>query len=407
LPDFAIESVVLQPARPADGRPATVSVTVKNRGAAAGNARYLDVWFNRPGATPPVFGDVGDWWGPVGQLAAGESRVFNVPPQLVHGGGTNRLCVFVEFEHLVSETTVTNNHAFLDYPVLRGNGEFDYEGDGPSDIAVFYKGEGKWYIRRSSAPEPFAEVHFGWSEVIPVPADYDGDGRTDIAAYHPGWGKWYTRPSSTGLDREETFGWSATAPVPGDYDGDGRADLAVFHQASGTWYLRCTRWGDQTVRFGWSEVIPAPADYDGDGKTDIAVYHPAWGNWYVRNSSTEQQWEVRFGWDQAVPVPGDYDGDGKADIAVFYRAASEWFVRRSSAPDPLWQFKLGSTATAKPAAADYDGDGTTDPAVYEPATGTWRIRLSSTGATFVKVFGWSESLPVLQSYQLHTWYKLP
>ena len=115
LPDFVIDSVVLQPPTPTSGLPVTVTATIRNRGAAGGDARNLDVWLNRTNATPPVMGEVGDLWCQVGQLAPGESRVVTPLPQRFLAAGTNRLCAWVEFENLVAETCNTNNHFCMDY----------------------------------------------------------------------------------------------------------------------------------------------------------------------------------------------------------------------------------------------------------------------------------------------------
>ncbi|MGI5869093.1 MAG: CARDB domain-containing protein [Kiritimatiellia bacterium] len=115
LPDFVIESVVVGPEPIAQGLPLPVSAVVKNRGAAAGDARHVDVWHHWTNAVPPVFGDVGDTWARVGRLEAGESRTVVLPPQVLEHAGTNRLCARVEFENLVSESINTNNHFCFEY----------------------------------------------------------------------------------------------------------------------------------------------------------------------------------------------------------------------------------------------------------------------------------------------------
>jgi hypothetical protein len=72
-------------------------------------------------------------------------------------------------------------------------------------------------------------VTFGEGFDIPVPADYDGDGITDIAVYRRTTGQWFILNSSTNTTTTATWGGGSTdLPEPGDYDGDGKADLAVF-----------------------------------------------------------------------------------------------------------------------------------------------------------------------------------
>ncbi len=108
LPDFVIESLFISPTNAVEGTPMTVTVTVKNQGAVAGDARYLDVWYGATNRTP-VLGDVGDWWSSVGLLGAGESRTMTLPPQVVESSGTNRLFACIDFEDLISEASNTNN----------------------------------------------------------------------------------------------------------------------------------------------------------------------------------------------------------------------------------------------------------------------------------------------------------
>ncbi len=158
---------------------------------------------------------------------------------------------------------------------------------------------GAWDFRYSGGPD--AQVHFGWWETIPVPADYDGDGVTDLGVYYPAIGGWYVFCSREGYFHER-WGWNEVVPVPADYDGDGRADIAVFHRAAAMWYVSYSGGGEWAQAFGWSTVIPVPADYDGDGKADIAVYHPVSGIWYVRQSSDDTTVVKAQGRPGAFPV---------------------------------------------------------------------------------------------------------
>ena len=115
LPDFAVESVTLDPPVPVEDMFVTVTTTITNRGDVGDDARFLDIWFNRSETNPPVRGDVGDWWGKVGRLEAGESVSITSPPIYQPASGSFHLCAHIEFESIVSETTKTNNHFCLDY----------------------------------------------------------------------------------------------------------------------------------------------------------------------------------------------------------------------------------------------------------------------------------------------------
>ena len=186
----------------------------------------------------------------------------------------------------------------------------DYDGDGKTDVAVFYPADGVWSIQQSGTGQ-LRQEEWGRYVDIPVPGDYDGDGKTDVAIFwpRPDGGTWYIQESSTGETRQEEWGCDADVPVPADYDGDGKADVAVFWPRSdgGTWFIQESSTG-QTREEAWGRDadVPVPADYDGDGKTDVAIYYPAWGTWYILQSSTGGLREEQVGTGGGVPVLPQY-----------------------------------------------------------------------------------------------------
>ena len=139
----------------------------------------------------------------------------------------------------------------------------DFNGDGVTDVAVYWRATGHWLVNRNFA------VQFGDGDDQPVPADYDRNGVVDIAVYRPSTGMWYVR-DQFGVQ----FGDPGDVPIPGDYDGDGRADIAVYRPSTGTWFVR----NRFAVQFGDPGDIPVPGDYNGDGVTDVAVYRPSTGS---------------------------------------------------------------------------------------------------------------------------------
>jgi len=277
----------------------------------------------------------------------------------------------------------------------------DYDGDGKTDLAVYYGLLGNWYILQS-ASTTLHQQNFGWSETIPLPADYDGDTIADFACAFPGstTGTWYILQSSDSLFGQVSWGPSNSIPVPGDYDGDGEVDIAVYEPETAVWYILQSSDGElRQEQWGWSPVIPTPGDYDGDGLTDIAVYDPGEDLWYILQSADGTLREQQWGYNDTVPVPGDYDGDESTDIAVYEPITATWYVQRSS-DGTLGSEQWGWDAV-KPVAADYDGDGASDITVYFPDAGMWYILQSSNGQLRQVQWGWEESLPINSQYLIN------
>jgi hypothetical protein len=102
----------------------------------------------------------------------------------------------------------------------------DYDGDGKTDLTVWRPWEGNWYRINSSSTivgiwgaivvlpitsSSYSTIRWGVQGAIPVPADYNGDGSTDVAVYYPWSGLWSIR-TTTGSDR--SFGWGQPGDIP-------------------------------------------------------------------------------------------------------------------------------------------------------------------------------------------------
>lgn len=245
--------------------------------------------------------------------------------------------------------------------------QFDFDGDGKSDLSVFRPSDSVWYLNRST--DGFIANRFGLSTDKIVPADYDGDGKTDIAVFRNGI--WWRIKSSDSTVETVNFGMPGDIPLPGDYNGDGRDEVAVYRH--GEWWSE----GKARIDFGLATDKPVPADYDGDGKTDVAIYRD--GSWWRINSGTGMVQVEQFGLATDRPVVGDYDGDSRADLAVYRDGA--WYLLQSNAGAKVVQFGI---ATDTPTPADYDGDGNVDLAVFR--NGTWYVQ-QSTGGVIIRQFG--------------------
>lgn len=259
--------------------------------------------------------------------------------------------------------------------------QFDYDGDGKSDVSIFRPSNGQWWINQSGS-NTVAHT-FGTSTDRIVPADYTGDGKTDVAIYRPASGEWFILRSEDFSFYSFPFGVSTDFPAPADFDGDGKADPAVFRPSNGTWYIQRSSAGTLIQGFGANGDRPVPADYDGDGKADIAIYRPSLGQWWLMRSAAGTI-ALTFGITGDKPIPGDYTGDGKADVALFRFNTGEWFVLRSE-DYSFYSFPFGVNGDA-PAPADYDGDGRFDPAVFRGNDTNWYISRSTQGM-LIQQFG--------------------
>lgn len=256
--------------------------------------------------------------------------------------------------------------------------QFDFDGDGKTDVATFNAANAVWDINNSGGTS--SSTGFGLSTDKIVPADFDGDNRTDLGVFRDG--VWWIANSRTSTVSSTQFGSVGDLPVPNDFDGDGRADLAVFRPSNGTWYqLRSLANQVFIQQFGSNGDIPLLVDYDGDGLGDLAVYRPTGGEWHFFLSATNSYTAFPFGISTDKPVPADYDGDGRTDVAVF----------RGTSDSDLPDFYILLTANAgytgyswglpgdQPAVGDYDGDGRSDIGVFRSGSYDWYLLRSTAG----------------------------
>ena len=70
-------------------------------------------------------------------------------------------------------------------------------------------------------------------------ANFDNDVKSDIAVWRKDTGYWYILRSTDSGVTSRQFGLASVSdvPVPGDYDGDGKTDIAVWRQDTGYWYI--------------------------------------------------------------------------------------------------------------------------------------------------------------------------
>jgi CSLREA domain-containing protein len=274
--------------------------------------------------------------------------------------------------------------------------DFDYDGDGKTDISVFRPLSGAWYLQRSMDGMFGAEFGYGSDKI--APADYDGDRKTDIAVYRPETSIWYVFQSSTGTVDYTVFGVPEDLPTAADYDGDGKADVSVFRPSTATWYRQNSSDGSfHAIQFGLPDDKPTIGDFDGDGKSDIAIFRPSDGAWYQLYSSDGSVHGRQFGFGTDILTPADYDGDGKTDIAVYRPSEGYWYIANSSDGNVTYAvFGLGADI---PAPGDFDGDSKSDISVFRPSDGNWYRRNSSDGSFFAYQFGVDGDKPTQTAFR--------
>ncbi len=317
--------------------------------------------------------------------------------------GTNSVVSDVEFQNdgqmlvggsfTVIEKVSRPGIARLELPDLTQTVDYDFDGDGMADIAVFRPTENKWYVLRSLDFGVTQQV-FGISGDSPAPADHDGDGVVDYAIYRNTQGDWWSLSSIAGNQVFAHLGQNGDAPRPSDFDGDGRADYIVYRPTDFTWYRSSSADGSvSNKQFGAAGDKPLVGDFDGDGKSDVAIYRPSTGDWWWQSSVDNVQRATHWGISSDIPAPGDYDGDGITDFAVYRPADGVWYVLNSSSGNTSATIIQFGISEDKPVPADYDGDGKTDIAVYRPSTGVWYLLRSKAGFQAIQ-FGISTDIPI-------------
>jgi hypothetical protein len=276
--------------------------------------------------------------------------------------------------------------------------DFDMDGDGRSDIAVWRPDSGIWHVLPSGMPGWSLSMQWGEQDDIPVSGDYDGDRMADTAVWRPDTGAWYVLPSGDPVNHTATqWGMSSDKPVAEDYDGDGMVDIAVWRPDNGAWYVlpSYSPGNFEITQWGQSSDIPVPADYDGDCMADIAVWRPDSGTWFILESRDPGNYTIiQWGISTDTPMPADYDGDGMTDIAVWRPDSGTWYIIESSDPGNYMATQWGMSSD-KPVAADYDGDGISDIAVWRPESGTWFILPSGSPGDYTAViWGAPTDIPV-------------
>ncbi len=288
----------------------------------------------------------------------------------------------------------------------------DFNGDGRADLAVFMEGASTWYVAASAGDG--LSAYRGWLGGMPDPSplvgeraarlvgDFDGDGRTDVGLFYAGSGTVFIA-RSTGQGFTGYTAWLADPgagragpPLVGDFNGDRRADLAL-PQPDGTWATAISA----GTHFDLPTSPPSPplrgersagdwsrwfaADMDADGRDDLVAYSAETGGWDVALSqgthfAPPARWITQFGNGSSAQLVGDFNGDGRADAATFAGYYGDWWIALSDGhrllPPTQWLTRLGMGMSDQ-LAADFNGDGRADAAAFQAQTGVLDVAISN------------------------------
>lgn len=296
----------------------------------------------------------------------------------------------------------------------------DFDGDRIADISFFDQKNKKWIILPGNGGEkkeiiiPLTsfEAYNNSDILIPIPSDFNGDSKTDLALFNRTKGYWYVfSPESIQPVQSNKFCyWIDETPLPGDLDGDMKTDITCFNATRKSWpsLLSGTNFNFAEKRVPVNQYSKPMYMYiDEDSKADYALYSPSeqlfTAYLSTKDYDTSRSIRVLIGGISSVAVPGDYDGDKKEDLAVWSPETGIWEIAYAKdlialaitnpigVPQPIvgcgiaaaanntapkncvtHTFEFGKTGDI-PLPADYNGDGRTDIAVYHQDTNKLEI----------------------------------
>ncbi|MFN8390478.1 MAG: VCBS repeat-containing protein [Bdellovibrionota bacterium] len=300
-----------------------------------------------------------------------------------------------------------------------GRAQFDYDGDGKSDLAVYKPGTASAKTRKKKPKQPkvkttYSNVFLSKTNTIaqnahPDPTaklvglDLNGDHITDLITVGTNAANnliyWTGTLSRSGLAYSRMFGIGGDVPFKGDFNGNGTDEIGVYR--NGQWFVMNEL--NQMLAYYWGLPgdVAVPADYDGDGITDISIWRPSDGTWWILNSGAAAGYaggqgltNVQWGLYGDVPVPADYDGDGRDDIAVWRPTDGNWYIQYSKTNTiGVVQWGSGYFGDVPFKGLDRNGDGKADFVVFRPGAGIWYINYGNGQSTAVVFGGATDVLP--------------
>jgi hypothetical protein len=105
----------------------------------------------------------------------------------------------------------TGGGAFKIQQVLAQQGIVDFDGDGKTDLVIYRKINGVWWIISSLGGSPISTGWGGDPSDMPVVGDWNGSGTTKIGVFQKATGTWYLDLNGNGLwdgcGTDDCIGW--------------------------------------------------------------------------------------------------------------------------------------------------------------------------------------------------------
>ncbi|MGW0855643.1 trypsin-like serine protease [Streptomyces sp. NPDC002690] len=382
----------------------------------------------------------GDGGGPTFRRVGGSAQLVGINSRAWEGGcfGADP----ADTRTGAVDTRTDTVRTWIDATVGAVTPRHDYNGDGRSDIGVWYTyldGHNSTFTLTAGSDATLTEPFLSYVSAVGawdvskmqfVTGDYDGDGLGDAAMLYDAGND--TAKIYTALGKPDggfatpvlawSNSWRGTSMSlhSGDFDGDGRDDIAVWYKfanGSDTLYtftatadgLLDAPFTSFTSADGWvtENIKYVTGDYNGDGRDDLAGFadyndgHVAMFTWLAdqdggfQNALSSWTSTTTWGdWNRATPYAGDFNGDGRDDVALWYdyedghdtvSTLTSTTAGKFSAPVTAWTgaagaFTFGNLSVV---AGDYNGDGRDDLA----ALGRYPVS-ETRPQEFVRMFTW-------------------